>query len=122
MDIGPAEPLDGAAVLALCARAHEESVYRSLPFDPRRVADHIARITFDPAGRCLFVAKIEGRALGVIAGYLDEYVFFDGRVAHDTVFYVAKEQRGSLMAKRLILAFRRWAEARGAHEVCLGIS
>ena len=122
MHVGPAHPLDTDAVMALCEQLHQESVYRSLPFDRRKVADYISRVTLDPANRCLFVARIAGHARGMLAGYLDEYVFCDGRVAYDTVFYVEKRQRGSLMAKLLITAFRDWAADRGAREVCLGVS
>jgi len=117
-----AQAPDTAAIIMLGEHFHQESFYSHLPYDGQRVADYISYVINNPANYCLYVADMQDQIIGVIGGYLDHYLFCDERVAYDTVFYVEKQNRGSLAAKLLVNAFREWAMEHHACEICLGIS
>ena len=122
MIIRPATLEDAPALIEVLAAMHCESAYAFLPFDRGKVADEIRACVTNPESQCGFVAQCDARIIGVLGGYLGEYFFCRERVASDMVFYVEPSFRGTLVPFRLVRAFREWARARGAAELCLGIS
>jgi GNAT superfamily N-acetyltransferase len=58
----------------------------------------------------------------MVAGFLSDYFFCNETIASDNLLFVDRQHRGTLAAVRLLRAFRKWAAARGARELCLGIS
>jgi GNAT superfamily N-acetyltransferase len=120
--VRPAACEDVDAIVAMGARMHAGSAYSFLPYDSakvrRCVLDHIAH----PESLCALVAVEGGVPVGMMGGYISDYFFCDEKIACDMVIYVEPGRRGTLAAVRLIGAFREWAAARGAREICLGIS
>lgn len=122
MHIRSARSEDAATILEMGERLHQEGAYRFLPFDREKVRRWIEGYLTLHERRCLFVAERSGVLAGMLGGYLDDYFFCDELVAHDAFVFVERERRGSVAAVRLIRAFREWATARHARELCLGIS
>jgi hypothetical protein len=116
-----AEDAELAAIVELARRLHAESVYKSLPFDARKVGVLVAFCARDTScfGR---VAEIGGEVSGFLGGKLTTYPFCNEVFAYDLGFYVAKERRASLGAVAPLHAFRAWAEEKGAREIALAVS
>jgi len=104
------------------ARMHAESAYSFLPYDCDKVRRLILSYLEDAETRCGLVLEEDGRPVGMLAGYMTDYFFCDEKVACDYLVFIDRRYRGGTGAARLIHGFRRWAEARGARELCLGIS
>ena len=80
-------------------------------------------LTRQPATDCILLAENnQGQLVGMLAGYMVDFFFCDGNVVQDRVYYVLPEHRGSSAAFKLILAFRRWAESKGASELSINMS
>ena len=80
-------------------------------------------LTRQPATDCILLAENnQGELVGMLAGYMVDFFFCDGNVVQDRVYYVLPEHRGSSAAFKLILAFRRWAESKGASELSINMS
>ncbi len=109
-------------VLELGVLMHAESAYRFLPFDRDKVRRLLLSYAETPETRCMLAAEENGRIVGVFVGYLTDYFFCGEKLAMDVVLYVGRKYRGSSAARRLLRAFCDWARARGACEVCLGVS
>jgi len=102
--------------------AHAEGRYRSLPFSQQRVREYVVSTLGNSPIRCLFVACVGSRVIGLAGAYIDDYLFCDLQVACDSVVFVHPHYRGTTTGKRLISALASWAVERGAHELCLSIS
>lgn len=123
MKIRFAESKDFAAVYALSVKMHAESRFRTYPLSVSKVQASIESIMVDPKIGCILLAEsAPGKVVGMLAGYVVEYFFSDTLVAQDRVFFVQPEHRGSSAALKLLIAFRRWAENRGAVELCININ
>jgi GNAT superfamily N-acetyltransferase len=59
---------------------------------------------------------------GLLFGSVEEYWFTASLGANMIAWYVDEAARGSPMAVKLLLAFKRWAENRGANELTLSIT
>ena len=113
---------DAEAILEMGARMHEEGAYAFLPFERDKVRALIAEYLGNPQECCLLVADEDGVLVGMVAGFLSDYFFCNETIASDNLLYVDREHRGRPAAARLLRSFRKWAVARGARELCLGIS
>jgi len=120
--IRPVEEADRHAVLDLCRRMLEESPYAFLPCDDDKLARCFDAYLADRENRCGLAAVDEGVVIGVLAGYLSEYLFCRERIACDQIVYVVPGRRGTAAAARLVRAFQQWAATRGARELALGVS
>lgn len=109
-------------LVELGAQMHAESAYGFLPYDQEKVRRMITSYIDDPSTYCVLAAEHEQSIVGMLCGYLIDYFFCEEIVASDVAIYVDSGFRGSSAAPRLIRAFREWAVARGAREVCLGVS
>jgi GNAT superfamily N-acetyltransferase len=101
---------------------HQEGAYAFLPYDESKVRDRIVEYIEDRDQYCALVADRGGRIVGMLGGYLTEYLFCDETTACDELVFVEPAARGSSAGVRLVREFRKWAAARGAREICLGIS
>ncbi len=104
------------------ARMHAESAYSFLPYDCDKVRRLILSYVENAETQCGLVAEEDGRPVGMLAGYITDYFFCDEKVACDYLVFIDLPYRGGTGAARLIHGFQQWAEARGAREVCLGVS
>jgi GNAT superfamily N-acetyltransferase len=122
MVIRPVRYEDIDEIIEMGARMHAESAYDFLPFDRDKVRHLITTYAENPESRCVLVAEEKDILVGMFGGYLTNYFFCNETLACDITLFVAQEYRGSSAAVRLIRAFRDWAAARGAREICLGVS
>lgn len=122
MTVRPAKQQDIEQIIEMGARMHAEGAYAFLPYDPDKVRRLIISYLQDSETRCGLVVEHDNALAGMLAGYLTDYFFCDEKLACDMVVFVDRPFRGSSAGARLIRAFRDWAAARGAREVCLGIS
>lgn len=100
-----------------------ESRFAPYGFNHAKSTQVVETMIGNPSMACMLVAvRADGEMVGVLAGYITEFFFCDAKVAQDRWFYVYKQHRGSPAAVKLLLAFRRWAENRGAHELNLNMS
>lgn len=121
--IRPLELKDADALVALGARAVEESRYRAQPYDPEKIRLQIDRYFSDQRRKYIWLVGIRNNELlGSLFGGIEEYWFTKERGANMIVWYVAKEARGSAIAIKLLLAFRGWAQNRHATELTLSIT
>jgi GNAT superfamily N-acetyltransferase len=122
MKIRSVHRADIEATVDMGARMHAESAYSFLPYDRQKVRSLVLSFIADPDTHCGLVAEDGTTLVGMLAGHIGDYFFCDQLVAYDTIFYVEPPYRGTTAAPRLIRAFREWAVARGASELCLAIS
>lgn len=115
-----AEDID--QLVEMGARMHAEGAYAFLPYDREKLRRLAAYSLDHPDARCVLVVEEEGRLAGMLGGYLTDYYFCEEKLACDLFFFVDRPWRGTRAAARLIAAFRDWAAARGAREICLATS
>ena len=111
---------DIPALVELGVKVHAETNQASLPFSASRLTGQL-NACLNPVNQkyCLLVAESDGLIVGVIWGYIAQHYFSDAWVATDYMFYVRPEFRGTPLAVRLLYAFRKWAQNRGAAEVMI---
>ena len=113
---------DTERLLEMGKKMHDEGAYAFLPFDSEKVRELMIRIMSEPANWCGLVAESDGTLAGMLGGYLTDYFFCREKLACDLLLYVEPKWRRSSAATRLIRGFEDWAAARGARELCLGVS
>lgn len=118
--IRPAHYSDIPRILELGAIMHQVTDYASLPYDQERAGQFMASL-IGGAG-VVFLAEIGGEVVGGIAGALGENWFNDERFAFEIAFFLDPKRRHGITAMKLIRAFVRWAELRGAKRVEAGIT
>lgn len=98
---------------------HAESRFTALPFDADRLRkSFVGAIDDDRGVYFLALARSSGGdAAGGLFGTVEKPYFTSGVLAHDYAFYVRPDFRGSSAALKLLSAFRRWAQKRGAREL-----
>jgi len=111
---------DIATVMALSLDMKEESpVFR----DSSYVADkHFAwlRGLQENENQFFVVDEVDGEIAGFFVGGISSYFFNYEQFAEDYTVYVSPKFRSTGVAVRLIKAFERWAEERGAIRTYLG--
>jgi GNAT superfamily N-acetyltransferase len=122
VNIRPATLDDLEALIELGSVMHAEGAYAFLPYHRDKAADVILEHLETPESQCVFVAVADEAPVGMLAGSISEYYFCDERIASDTFLFVTPEHRSWSAAVGLIRAFRDWATALGARELCLSIS
>jgi GNAT superfamily N-acetyltransferase len=107
-------------LVQLGVKVHSEMKQASLPFNADRLAGQL-NACLNPVKQnyCVLAAESDGVIVGVIWGYIAQHYFSDAWVATEYMFYVRPEFRGTPIAVRLLHAYRKWAENRGASEVMI---
>lgn len=123
MEIRNATIDDVDALVELGEMMHAESPrFRTLTYDPVKVAGVVQYLLHDPAAQVL-VAEHEAQIVGMLAGIIVEHFFGPDCYATDYVFYVHPAYRGTSAAPRLYRAWEELLKADGrVKEVSLGIS
>lgn len=123
MKIRAATEADIPRIMPLARAMVDESRFAIYGMNLQKSQDAIAMMVRHPASACMLLAeRSNGDIAGMLAGYVTELFFADARVAQDRWFYVAPPHRGSAAALKLLITFRRWAEARQANELWLNMS
>lgn len=115
---------DIPALVEVGRRIHAETRFKQFAFRPDRVAENLAAVIKDTRGvHCFLVAEDSaGLAVGGLLGSIERHLFSDQFVATLIDLVVLPDKRMSGAGLRLMLAFRQWAENRGAGEVNAGVS
>lgn len=81
--------------------------------------EQIRLMTLIPNG-VVFLAQLDNKLIGFIAGMTQRYFFSDRQKSTDMGFFVLPEYRGSRAALRLIHAFEEWSIEKGVDDICIG--
>lgn len=119
--IRPATDQDIPRLVELAFMMHRESPnYRDIPFDAEKF-DETLRLLIGGAG-VVFVAEKDGVVVGAVGGAVAEFFFSRERYASDIGLFVDPAHRHGILAMKLVIAFKRWAEYIGVKEVRMGIT
>ncbi|WP_310439827.1 GNAT family N-acetyltransferase [Sulfuricurvum sp.] len=96
-------------------------------FDHKRVTQQVNSIIQIGQDKnkthCLFVAvNSKNKIVGLLIGSTEQHIFSDQIIASIVIIGVLQEHRMSGAGLRLLSAFRKWAENRGAVELYAGIN
>jgi GNAT superfamily N-acetyltransferase len=111
---------DYPAVLHMARAMLSESRFSRHSINEGKIITLFESLIDNPASSCLLLAcDVEGCPVGMLAAQAEEYCICDGLRVQDRWFYVMAEYRHTSAAAGLLSALRRWAELRGAHEICI---
>lgn len=100
-----------------------ESRFQPYGLNREKTASVLVSMIGQPKHSTILLAERgDGETVGMLAGYVVDFFFCDALIAQDRFFFVKPEARGSSAAVKLLLAFRRWAEARKVRELNLNMS
>lgn len=123
MKIRFASPKDIPVILDMGEIMVAESRFNSFGLNRDKTAVVLASMIGQPNHSTILLAeRSNGEAVGMLAGYVVDFFFCDALIAQDRFFFVKPEARGSSAAIKLLLAFRRWAEARKVRELNINMS
>lgn len=69
-----------------------------------------------------WVAEVEGRVIGGMAGLLAQHWASEDKVATDLALFIDERQRGGMSTARLVTEYKRWAWKHGASIVQVGVT
>lgn len=115
---------DVPAFVEMGRRFHELTRFRAYDYNAERVAQNLRAVVGNPRGsHCFFVAEDSaGNPAGGIIGCIEQHFFSSHPVASVIHYDVLPEKRMSGAGLRLLTAFRKWAENRGAVELNAGVN
>lgn len=108
-------------------RFHALTRFRVYEYKPSRVADQLRAVVHtgqnEKGTHCFLVAEdSQGQPVGGLIGCVEKHFFSDQLVATIIHYDVLPEKRMSGAGLRLLAAFRKWAENRGAVELSAGVN
>ena len=118
---------DVPAFVELGRNFHALTRFAAYDYNPARVAQQLQAAIETGQNRnnthCFFVAEdSQGRAIGGLIGCVEQHFFSEQLVASIIHYDVLPEKRMGGAGLRLLTAFRKWAENRGAFELSAGIN
>lgn len=98
--------------------------FREFTFNPERVAANLRAAIDSPRGlHCFIVAEdSEGKPVGCLIGCAERHFFSDQVVASVIQYSLLPEKRMTGAGLKMLTAFKKWAENRGASELAVGIN
>lgn len=119
--IRPATIADVPAMLALGQQMHDESRFDVLRWSARKV-EALLHTCIASEDALALVAERDGAVIGGFIGFVGEHWCSEDRVAYDMALYIRSDRRGSIAGVRLLVAYREWAQSRGAVQITCGIT
>lgn len=115
---------DIPAFVELAPKFQAHTRFRSYEFNPERIAANLRAAIENPRGtNCFFVAEdAEGNPVGCLIGCAERHFFSDQVVASVIQYNLLPEKRMAGAGLKLLTAFKKWAENRGAYELAVGIN
>jgi len=114
-------PEDVGVCTVLGMQLHQEGYFSDLDFDKNKMFSVWQQIEQD--NFCGFVAVDKnGDIAGLFVGLVCEHWFGKDLLASDLTLYVTPFYRGTSAAMRLLKAYEKWAKAKGAKVISLGVS
>ncbi len=98
--------------------------FHTYDFNHERMAANFKAVIDNPRGtHCFFVAEdSQGRPVGGLIGCVESHFFSDKLVASIIHYDVLPEKRMGGAGLKLLTAFKKWAENRGAFELSAGVN
>lgn len=118
--IRPATHSDIPRILELGTIMHATTNYSGLRYDQERAGQFIAGLI--SGGGVVFLAEIDGVVVGGIAGALGQQWFNDDLYAFEIALFVEPSRRHGLTAIKLLRAFIKWGQLRGAKHIEAGVT
>lgn len=115
---------DIPAFVELSRIFHGLTRFKEYDYNPERVAANLRAIIENPRGtHCFFVAEDSGgKPVGGLIGCMESHFFSDKLVASIIHYDVLPEKRMGGAGLKLLTAFKKWSENRGAFELAVGIN
>lgn len=119
MTIRLAEPEDLARIVEMGVLFVSETRYRELgAADVDRITA-LARGLAVSADGALFVAEVEGRVVGMIAGHVFDHPMLDARFVSEAAWWVDPEHRTGRVGIALLKRLEEWAKQVGATHLAM---
>jgi len=101
-----------------------ETRYKVYDYDAERIASTLKEIVQSDKGtHCLIVAtNADEKIVGCLIGCVEQHIFSNQPVASVIVYIVSPGYRMGGAGLKLLTAFKKWAENRGAFEITAGVS
>jgi len=124
MKIRFATPGDIPAFVELAPKFQAHTRFRNHDYNPERIATNLRAVIENPRGtHCFFVADdAAGAPIGCLIGCVERHFFSDQVVASVIQYNLLPEKRMGGAGLKLLTAFKKWAENRGAFELAVGIN
>jgi len=126
MKIRFATRADIPACIEIGRRMHAVTRFAAYDFNAERLAQSLGAVIDSGHAKgthCFFVAEdATGQLIGGLIGCIERHFFSDLLVASIIHYDVLPEKRMSGAGLKLLVAFRKWAENRGAFELSVGIN
>jgi len=127
MSIRFATPDDIPVFVEMCRIFHAMTRFSAYDYNPERVAQNLKAVVDigqnDQGTHCFLVAEdSQGKPIGGLIGCIERHFFSDQPVASIIHYDVLPEKRMGGAGLRLLTAFRKWAENRGAFEISAGVN
>lgn len=115
---------DVPALVELGRFFHSLTRFKAYDFTAEKVAANLRGMIESKHGtHCCFVSQDrDGVLIGALIGCVESHFFSDKLVASLIHYDVLPERRMGGAGLRLLTAFKKWAENRGAFEVCVGVN
>lgn len=124
MKIRPATLDDIPAFVELAKLFQAQTRFKDYTFNSERVTTNLKAAIENPRGtHCFFVAEdTTGLPVGGLIGCAERHFFSDQVVASVIQYNILPEKRMGGAGLKLLTAFKKWAENRGAYELAVGIN
>jgi hypothetical protein len=98
--------------------------FKDYTFNPERVSSNLRAAIESPRGlHCFIVAEdSESQPVGCLIGCVERHFFSDQVVASIVQYNLLPEKRMGGAGIKMLTAFKKWAESRGAYELAVGIN
>jgi N-acetylglutamate synthase-like GNAT family acetyltransferase len=115
---------DIPAFVELARTFQSRTRFKDYVFNPERVAANLRAAIESPRGtHCFIVAENSaGKPVGCLVGCVERHFFSDQVVASVIQYNLLPENRMGGAGLKLLTAFKKWAENRGAYELAVGIN
>lgn len=103
---------------------HALTRFKEYDYNAERVAAHLSAVIENPRGIHCFLVAVDasGAPVGGLIGCVESHFFSDKLVASVVHYDVLPEKRMGGAGLKLLTAFKKWAESRGAYELAVGIN
>lgn len=103
---------------------HSTTRFQVFDYNADKVARSLRSIIENPHGGYCFIVADDGggHPVGWLIGCIEQHLFSDQLVASVINYGVLPGRRMSGAGLKLLAAFRKWAENRGAVELCAGVN
>jgi L-amino acid N-acyltransferase YncA len=115
---------DVPAFVELARTFQARTRFKDYTFNSERVSANLRAAIENPRGtHCFFVAEdAAGKPVGCLIGCAERHFFSDQIVASVIQYNILPEKRMGGAGLKLLTAFKKWAESRGAYELAVGIN